>query len=168
MKLRNKITGEIVDVRMSYREDTAPIVVSETTCDENGQSQGWPYNSLAELNEEWEDAPEEPKEYWYIDCYGEVLHAFYNGNEWDEQRKLIGNYFETKKEAEKVIEKLKAWKRLKDKGFRFKGLDRFGNIRFEVDDEYKFLHLNLYPFRKFEKDEIEFLEDLELLFGGEK
>jgi len=33
--------------------------------------------------------------------------------------KSIGNYFETKEEAEKAVEKLKAWKRLKDKCFRF-------------------------------------------------
>ena len=33
--------------------------------------------------------------------------------------KSIGNYFETREEAEKAVEKLKAWKRLKDKGFRF-------------------------------------------------
>lgn len=37
-----------------------------------------------------------------------------------EMAKSIGNYFETKEEAEKAIEKLKAWKRLRDKGAMFK------------------------------------------------
>lgn len=33
----------------------------------------WDYNSLAELNEEWEDY-EEPKEYWFInDLNGEPM-----------------------------------------------------------------------------------------------
>lgn len=48
------------------------------------------------------------------------------------KNKEIGNYFETKEEAEKAVEKLKAWKRLKDKGFKFCGID--GDcIRFSID-----------------------------------
>lgn len=99
MKLQNKKTGEIV-------EATDFNIISE-------------YNSLAELNEEWEDY-EEPKwlsDYWFIDSCGGI-----NKQETDilgANRREIGNYFENKEEAEKAVEKLRAWKRLKDKGFKF-------------------------------------------------
>ena len=110
MKLRNKKTGEIGYTAVLRSKD---IVVM----DENAIKLG-SYTSLAELNEEWEDAQEELKEYWYIDDAGviqieQVLSPEIN------MRKSIGNYFESKEEAEKAVEKLKAVKRLKDKGFKF-------------------------------------------------
>lgn len=83
------------------------------------------YNSLAELNEDWEDY-EEPKEYWFInDLDGKPMKCelrycpVRDFADWIEKRKQIGNYFETKEEAEKAVEKLKAFKRLRDKGFKF-------------------------------------------------
>lgn len=107
MKLRNKKTGEIKAFDEVMRE-----------------AYKWNnYNSLAELNEEWEDY-QEPKECWYIDWNGEVQHFknwHFSFDEDIEQCKQIGNYFKTKEEAEKAVEKLKAWKRLKDKGFKFDG-----------------------------------------------
>lgn len=162
MKLKNKETGEIVDVRMSYREDTAPIVVSETTCDENGQSQGWPYNSLAELNAEWEDMPEEPKKFWWISDRLTIYESeMREDTRWFRDIcKRIGNYFETKEEAEKTVEKLKAWKRLKDSGFRFndwrytlEGNRENNSIPIEIKAECKIKTR---------------YEDLVLLFGGEE
>lgn len=107
MRLKNKKTGEIVEYDIIEAGLKVNPVGGYIAAD-----------SLTEFCDEWEDV-EEPKEYWYLDCYGMVLRAIYNGNEWDERRKLIGNYFETREEAEKAVEKLKAWKRLKDKGFRF-------------------------------------------------
>lgn len=155
MKLRNKRTGEIKDATMSYREGTAPIVVSETTCDENGQSQGWPYDSLAELIEEWEDAPEEPKKYWTVDC-GLAVDYTWHGEIHDLAAEAVGFKFDTKEECERAIEKLQAFKRLKDKGFRFKGYtDDSGDlfscqvIRCSFDDFGK-----------------ESRKDLDLLFSG--
>lgn len=118
MKLRNKKTGEIVD----FAKSDYLYSKCEKICFANNDGTYLWYYSLADLFEDWEDY-EDPKEYWYIDCYGMVLRALYNGNEWDERRKQIGNYFETKEEAEKAVEKLKAWKRLKDKGFRFTGIN---------------------------------------------
>lgn len=61
--------------------------------------------------------------------------------------------FETKEEAEKAMEKLKAWKRLKDKGFKFDNFVR-NAIYYVLSDE------------EIEKDDV--LEDLDLLFGGEE
>lgn len=112
MKLRNKKTGEIVEICK--------------ICPEPFEARDFHCNSLAELNAEWEDAPEEPKEYWFInDLDGEPMKCELRNcpvrdfTEWSEKRKQIGNYFETREEAEQAVEKLKAWKRLKDKGFRF-------------------------------------------------
>ena len=119
MKLRNKKTGEIVDLSEGFIRDTyngemiqiKPVAISN--------KEGYVYGSLAELNEEWEDVPEEPKEYWFMDYGGRIKPMNDANDEEDMARKLIGNYFETREEAEKAVEKFKAWKRLKDKGFRF-------------------------------------------------
>lgn len=42
----------------------------------------------------------------------------------DSERFDIGNCFQTEEEAEKAVEKLKAWKRLKDSGLKFKGWNK--------------------------------------------
>ena len=98
MKLRNKKTGEIFKV-------TYFNIISD-------------YNTLAELNEEWED------------------------------------YDETREQAEKAVEKLKAWKQLKDKGFQPVNctVEKFGReilVHFIIEQPY---------------DE----KYLVLLFGGEE
>lgn len=74
----------------------------------------------------------------------------------EKSRKLfeeLGNHFETKKEARQAVERLKAWKRLKDKGFSFKGYDDY-NIDYELTGRCVWT------------DETE--KDLDLLFGGEE
>lgn len=110
MKLRNKKTGEIGYLIVGKGSDH--YIVTNDEWESCGN-----YGSLAELTEEWEDAPdEEPKEYWWIDSCGGVLQEYFDGGCVDIQRKQIGNYFGTKEEAEKAVEKLKAFKRLKDKG----------------------------------------------------
>lgn len=125
MKLRNRKTGEIIDdgyVREThdFQFDGQKYVLAVFRG--NGHSVperiSGTYNSLAELNEEWEDY-EEPDEIWYIDWKGGIRSADL-GNTWEDEKE-IGNYFETKEEAEKAVEKLKAWKRLKDDGFVFCG-----------------------------------------------
>lgn len=116
MKLRNKKTGEIKDVESLGHEKSlrdkygTQITLSWNTEYENlGECRT--YNSLAELNEEWEDAPEEPKENWYISAYGnlaktDVMTDLHRGAE------EIGNLFSTIEEAEKALKKLKAWHKL--------------------------------------------------------
>lgn len=127
MKLRNKKTGEIIDIYkgqilLHYNQGKKTIL----------------FKSIEEL-EEWEDY-EEPKEYWFISTTGKA-HRFEGEDEiYTPDRKQLGNYFETKEEAEKAIEKLKAWKRLKDKGFKFIGKTyetdkRFGSVFYKVDED---------------------------------
>lgn len=142
MKLQNKKTGEIAklvgyvntgDDRMFFRfEDNKGTYKKE-------------YNSLDKLNEEWEDY-EEPKE--------DEFFKFTPG--------LVDNRFvvlfldekASRKEAKKLLAKLKAYKRLKDKGLRFfnnKIIGEYGNVSYRLT----------YPATTIEE------QDLDLLFGGE-
>lgn len=149
MKLVNKNTtntkvlGEIV-----------PCNGNEYGCIAVKTDQGvtWYYRSLAELNEEWGDY-EELKEYWYIDWTPEigVYHTRDVDSDADERQKEIGNYFNTREEAEKAVEKLKAWKRLKDSGFVFCGK---GNCLDTIKFDYGPAGYNN--------------QDFNILFGGEE
>lgn len=139
MRLKNKKTGEIVNggfVLTNY----------------DGIA-GNPQHSLAELNDEWEDVPEEPKEYWYLSGNSEIRRTEDNGVKFDRYHKEVGNYFSSREEAEKAIEKLKAWKRLKDKGFEIND--------WAVADNYEIRLFGHYS-RAGIKDE------LDLLFRGEE
>lgn len=103
MKLRNKKTGEIEEFEDITR--VFKFIGNQNT-----------YSSLAEFIEEWEDY-EEPKEHFVITCDGKIITTAEDFTAISECEE-IGNKFETEEEAEKAVEKLKAWKRLKDKGFR--------------------------------------------------
>lgn len=151
MKLRNKQTGEI-----GYTEvlRSKAIVVM----DENAIQLG-SYTSLAELNEEWEDYHEEPEEYWYI--YADKPQRAERGDILEEDFRAIGNYFETKEEAELVVRKLKAWKRLKDTYYVSFDLDFVKNtisFTYRIDGT---LHSAV------DEERIVF-EDMKTIFGGEE
>ena len=138
MKLRNKKTGEI-------------IVFSEGIVDLNKIG----CKNVAEMMEQgWEDY-EEPKEYWFVDSGGEVEEATYLTDNDKSSLRNFGNYFETKEEAEKAVERLKAWKRLRDTGFKFKDFSRLNDcacfIRATFDESWSELY-----------------DDLNLLFGGKE
>lgn len=115
MKLRNKKTGEIVDFGYLQSDHVAPVVL---TTYENDKPEMRSYNSLADLNEEWEDYEEPKQYYWYIDDLG-IVSIDREDSSMIAMRKNFGNYFETEKEAKKAVEKIKAWKRLKDGGYYF-------------------------------------------------
>ena len=158
MKLKNKKTGEIVERCII---ETASNIGAGLILQDNDTNKRYEYNSFSELNEEWEDY-EGPKDFWYIDDFmimcgteGEFttpdLASFTKKD--IEKLKAIGNYFETKAEAEKAVEKLKAWKQLRDKGFRFVRHGSTANGEHFVD----------YTF-----DRAIPVELLDLLFGGEE
>ena len=124
MKLRNKKTGEIVEVE-SCNSTTGTIGLFFA----EGRECDRAYSSLAELCEEWEDY-KEPKNFWFIDEYSPacgVLAKNYNPDFWryDEYHidklKQIGNYFSSKEEAELAVEKLKALAQAKRDGLSFSG-----------------------------------------------
>lgn len=146
MKLKNKKTGgiyKIEDIDLGNNADGIWLGMTK-------------YLSLAELNEEWEDY-EEPKEYWYIDYDGGILCGESDNSSAEKMMISMGNHFESLEEAEKAVEKLKAVKRLKDKGFRF---DSWKN-----DNEK---YLGDFVIYAHTKDLTDIVDDLDLLFGGEK
>lgn len=157
MKLRNKKTGMIGEVGYLATSD-GKIIVNNI----KDQDEWYEYNSIAELTEDWEDY-EEPKEHWCINEFGtpEMAGRFSRENIYDKMRKLVGNDFETKEEAEKAVEKLKAWKRLKDNGFKFYSYYLIAGD----DDETKVsgkLGLSAECLNHVDR------KDLALLFGGEE
>ena len=155
MKLRNKKTGSIFKIEdLDLGNDKDGIWIGMTQ-----------YKSLAELNEEWEDY-EEPKERYYIDSQNDCVSEMFMPDRptWD-FNKSIGNYFETEEEAEKAVEKLKAFKRLKDKGFRFTLTPGVGSIdvtpgKFQIEISAEM------PEKWFCCDAVQ--EDLDDCFGGEE
>lgn len=123
MKLKTKFQdgdfelGEVVDVYIATGADGMIILRYE---DSEG-SYAFHYKSLKELYDEWEDAPEEPKGYWYLDSDGDHLHEPSDDRcEFDNNCREIGNYFETEEECMKAVEWLKAITRLKNKGLVFR------------------------------------------------
>lgn len=152
IQLRNKKSGKIATLAV----DGALKYVQAFAVEDDSMERLGEYKTLAELNAEWEDVPE-PKEYWAIDCFspdGELVSQFGRCSERIiENRKQIGNYFETKEEAEKAVQKFKAWKRLKNNGFRFLGIKDL---------------IITYSLGNYDNSFItQINKDLELLFGGE-
>lgn len=158
MKLRNKKTGEIGNLLPWVDYKTKKEMSHFAVMLDNRSKEPLSYNSLAELNEEWEDY-EEP-EFGYIvdpmeeDCicdakFGVELEGI-------ERAKELGIWFKTEEEAEKAIEKLKAWKRLQDAGFRFTGISVKDGLR---------IHFGFFT----DKESVVYgtNDDLDLLFGGE-
>lgn len=151
MKLRNKDDGRVREFGIDETK-SFPYYLR----DELGNTY-WA-KTLKEIADKWEDY-EEPKEYWYIDIDGEINSGDMEDDTVKDMEK-IGNYFETKEEAELAVRKLKAWKRLKDKGFRFDGYDvahkSNGNLAGQI-----FYDAGNYCIGDVEKY-------LDLLFGGEE
>ena len=147
MKLKNKKTGEIG--YFCFANWDSPVLI---IMDKNGVQLA-KYNSLAELNEEWEDY-EEPKEYWYIDYDGGILCSEIDNSSAEKMMISMGNHFNSIEEAEKAVEKLKAWKRLKDKGFSFHGWNGT-----EIGSNISYISEFYYE---------GCADDMDLLFGGEE
>lgn len=126
MKLRNKKTGEIIEVDMSCR---------------GGRFIG--DNSLAELCEEWAD---------YEEPTGKIENIW-SGNR---REKTIHIKCDTEKYAKEILLKLKAWERLKDKGFGFNGWD----------SSLKEIFWEMTSLEKGQLIPTQIRNDLDLLFGG--
>lgn len=124
MKLKTKFQdedfelGEIVEADIFYGGPESSLKV-ETRSAKGGYHTFY-CDSLKELNNLFEDVPEEPTTYYYISDFGSIREGDVGKFVDDEiARKEIGNYFATEEEAEKAVERMQARKRLKDKGFRF-------------------------------------------------
>ena len=149
MKLKNKRSGEIKEFVLF---------------DGKNELQGGA--TLKDLVKEWEDVPEEQKEHWYVDCDGEVMAPSEAlCNEEQNSMKQIGNYFETREEAELAVRKLKAWKRLKDKGFRFTLTPGVGSLDITPGKFQIVINADM-PAEWFCCDAVQ--KDLDDCFGGEE
>lgn len=102
MKLKNKKTGEVLKIYPCIADTESIKFMGD-------DGEHYEYKSLAEFNKFWEDAPEEPKSYWFINtaCDEPIIHVY---GEPYEMQKETGNHFETREDAERAYEKLKAWK----------------------------------------------------------
>ena len=156
MKIRIKETGELLE-DVKFIDTTLHKITIQYLDD--GVLRECSIKNLSDI-EEVKDY-EESKEYWFIDAFGNIIQNKLTKHRGDtytdmlsdyEMQKFIGNHFETPEEAEKTVEKLKAWKRLKDKGFRFvrhsSTADGVHTIEYIFDDDIP-------------------VEPLDLLFGGE-
>lgn len=119
-----------------------------------GALEGKNAEEMAQSLLEQEEGMREPKKFYWIDECGEIDYDEICEDYKDDitKHKSIGNYFETKEEAERAVEKLKAWKRLKDNGFKFRGVNETdGSIKTDLT-------------------KVVFLDkcEVELLFGGEE
>lgn len=150
MKLRNKKTGEKATFVYLQHDYISPLVL---TVDIDGEFKIFKYNSLSELNEDWEDY-EDPKEHWCITMYGGITRIKDDEEPIDDLIE-IGNYFNSKEDAYDALDKLKAWKRLKDNGFKFADFRRLNDcatiIRATHDESWG-----------------EIFDDLDICFGGEE
>lgn len=157
MKLRNKRTGEIGWLYCDHIGNPKRITVFAK--DRDLSANHWDYIFLAELNEEWEDY-KEPKwleDYWFIDSCGCAIKQ--EDDVLGSLRREIGNYFETKEEAEKAVKRLRAWKRLKDKGLEVTEWSHGLYLDKTIAGRFR------YKFPIDNKEDIE--KDLDLLIGGE-
>ena len=107
MRLRNKKTGEIKEFVLF---------------DGKNELQGGA--TLKDLVKEWEDY-EEPKGNWTIDPMNEnyIDDGKYTAPDELERYEELGLKFDTKEEAEKAVEKLKAFANLRKRGLKFNGWD---------------------------------------------
>lgn len=153
MKLKNKKTGEIIELlaKPSFVKLNNNYLQSEVNT----------FDSLAELNAEWEDYIE-PKGYWSYDTFDNDVTFNSIVNEDDRKAdQEIGNYFGTLEEAEKAVEKLKAWKFLKDMGLKIEGIryrDNKNYIEWSISQKVRNVHFMSETFN----------DALHLLFGGEE
>lgn len=149
MKLRNKQTWEIVDFKMHKYVGLS----------DDGNLVYEPFNGSIE---EWEDASKEPKEYWFVSDNGYICPYTDDGDSWDEHRKEVGNYFSSREEAEKAVEKLSALTKLCKKGFEFNSVEMFGSGFIKIKASIPVSEKTTLQERS------DIIDSLDLLFGGEE
>ena len=148
MKLRNKKTGEIRDARIAGEH----LQLWSTDLEE-----WFDYDDLDYLAEWWERY-EEPK-----------------GSALDLMILTLTNFIENEPDEDKVdledckqmLDRLKAWKRLKDNGFKFEGIkeDYTRILQQPFRTGKRYLQFNKSEDEEWMKDN---WDDLNCLFGGEE
>lgn len=145
MKLRNKKTGEIGYLYTNKNENYNVLDANDNVLAV--------YATLKAVAKEWEDY-EEPEGWWFIDRAYEP-HATNSTLRNLEADRQIGNYFSSREEAEKAVEKLKVLKRLKDNGM----------VKYSFHKEKTGIDLDFYTLTILAPRD---KDSLDLLFGGEE
>ncbi len=151
MKLRTKFQdedfnpGEVVEANIYYGGSGRIKVITKPT---KGGIITFYFKTLKGLNEMFEDY-KEPEGMQWVDVLGA-----------NDGRVVI--QYSNEGEAEKAVEKLKAWKRLKDASFEF------GTIKYNLDEESSstIAYEGIITIKGMAYED--FVEDLDLLFGGEE
>lgn len=150
MKLRTKFQdedfklGELVEVDIATMPDGRIKLQGEAKA---GGLHTIFYESLEKLYNDWEDATEEqPK--GIVEVVDRIVPT------------MVYIEYSTAEEAKKAVEKLKAWTRLEDKGFKFK----YWTYKMDepkIENHTHFMIVGVC------EDGARF-DDLDLLFGGEE
>ena len=144
MKLRNKKTGMIGEV--GYLADSSGEIIVNNI---NDQDEWYTYNSLAELNEEWEDYEEQKGS--ALDL---MILTLINSIENEPDEDMVDL-----EDCKQMLEKLKAWKRLKGHNLRVEmGQRIFVNADNKLTSQKPLFVVDTY-------EDVE--DDLDLLFGEE-
>ena len=169
MKLKTKFQdedfdlGEVVEANIYYGGSGRIKVIAEPV---RGGMITFYFETLKGMNEMFEDAPEEPKGTYFINTQGDVQFwdssSFAYPDDWTKEKE-IGNYFDSREEAEKVVKKLKALKRLKDKGFSFDPVDRYEAL---CGNGFNIPITATMPPEAYTDTEVS--KDLDICFGGEE
>ena len=164
MKLRNKKTGEI-GIYLYSNSQHIGIGFYSVMPEKNPMWIIEYGHDFEKLYKEWDfigEDYEEPKVFYYIKSNGDIVTDNDTiTKDFADDLESMGNYFATKEEAEKAVEKLKAWKRLEDKGAIFK--DWFWDKHYGTC-----IILGTKEKDCVEDENEEVRKDLDLLFGGEK
>ena len=139
MKVKNKKTGD------TY-ERTMPIVFNIKTSD--GGEHTVSCKSIAKLNEEWEDMPEDT---FYLEGIQDIT--------WNLAGGVIIDYA-TGKEAERAFERLKAWRKLKDNDLH---IEWSNTPEYDENDDRWWCSVDFSVREGCDGDKL-----FALLFGGEK
>lgn len=151
--------GEVVEANVYYGGNGRIKVIAEPV---RGGMITFYFETLKELSKMFEDAPEEPKEFWYIENDGDIDKETYDGDDYEKRMIKIGNYFESKEEAEKAVEKLKALTKLCKKGFEFNSVEMFGSGLIRIEASIPINEKTTLQERS------NIIDSLYLLFGGEE
>lgn len=150
MKLKTKFQDEDFDLGEVVEVDIATMPDGRIKLQGEAKAGGLHtifYDSLEKLYNDWEDAPvEQPKGIVRIEK--SVVPTYVNIE------------YSTEEEAEKAIEKIKAWKRLENNNLRVvRGQRMFVNADNKITSQRPLFVVDTY-------NEVE--EDLDILFGGKE
>lgn len=150
--------GEVADVDIATMPDGR---IKAQAVAKSGGVHTFFYDDLKTFANDWEDCEDE-----HLYVISAEISCGYECVLKDDYATLcdtaveLGIGFNTEKEAKKTVERLKAWKRLKDKGFKVDLWDYDGG---NYQERIKTGRI-LFRVKDYEEND----KDLDLLFGGER